>query len=121
MGTVIVTVTDFDGDTDTLDVKWTVAEDLTPTFTGSVSEQKWVKGVSIATIGSLTVPAATGWDAPLSYSASGPPAGVSMSSSRSVSGTPTATGTGAATITVTDCDGDTDTLRFNKHCSTCTP
>ena len=55
---------------------------------------------------------ATGGDTPLSYTASGLPAGVTMSSARRVSGTPTASGSGTVTVTVTDNDADTDTLTF---------
>ena len=47
---------------------------------------------------------------PLTYTATGLPAGVSLASTRQVSGTPTGYGTGTATVTVTDSDGDTPTL-----------
>ncbi len=69
----------------------------------------WIDDVAIT---GFTVPEALGGSAPLSYTASGLPAGVSMSSARLVSGTPTATGPGTATVTVRDADGDTDTLTF---------
>ena len=109
-GTVTVTVTDSDGDTATLDFAWTVAEDLMPDFgDATVSYRSWVQNSAIT---AFTVPAATGGDGTLSYTASGLPSGVTMSSARQVSGTPTAAGVGIATVTVTDADGDTDTLRF---------
>ena len=110
MGTATVTVSDKDGDTDTLSFAWTVAADLTPTFGMSgVSAKSWKQN---STITAFTVPAASGGDAPLSYAASGLPAGVSMTASRQVSGTPTGHGSGTATVTVTDSDGDTATLSF---------
>ena len=110
-GTATVTVRDNDGDTDTLSFDWTVAaEDRMPIFDVDVSEQYWVTGSALQ---ALTVPAARGGDAPLSYTASGLPDGVSMSSSRSISGTPTAAGSGTATITVTDADDDTDSFSFD--------
>ncbi len=109
-GTATVTVTDDDGDTDTLTFTWTVAADLMPDFgTASVTAKRWTRNAAIT---AFTVPAATGGDTPLSYTASGLPAGVTMSSTRRVSGTPTAAGSGTATVTVTDDDGDTDTLSF---------
>ncbi len=109
-GTATVTVTDDDGDTDTLTFDWTVAADLMPDFgTASVSAKRWTRNTAIT---AFTVPAATGGDTPLSYTTTGLPAGVTMSSARRVSGTPTATGTGTATVTVSDDDGDTDTLSF---------
>ena len=70
----------------------------------------WIDDVAIT---GFTVPEALGGSAPLSYTASGLPAGVTMSSAREISGTPTGTGTGIATITVTDNDNDTDTLTFD--------
>lgn len=104
-------MTDFDGDTDTLFFDWCVVADPMPTFgTSSVPAKCWNENTADA---AFTVPAATGGNAPLSYSASGLPAGASMNASRSVSGTPTAVGTGTATVTVTDADGDTATFTFN--------
>ena len=75
----------------------------------SVSAKSWKQNTAVT---AFTVPAATGGDAPLSYSASGLPSGVSMNASRSVSGTPAAAGMGTATVTVSDNDSDTDTLSF---------
>ena len=110
MGTATVTATDADGDTATLGFDWSVAADLMPTFgTSSVSAKSWKENTAIT---AFTVPAATGGDTPLSYSASGLPSGVSMNSSRSVSGTPDTAGMGTATVTARDADGDTATLDF---------
>ena len=77
----------------------------------SVTAKSWTQDTAIT---SFTVPAATGGDAPLSYTASGPcRPGVSMSTARRVTGTPTAAGSGTATVTVSDDDGDEDTLTFD--------
>ena len=126
-GTATVTVTDDDGDTDTAQFAWTVEADTdTLSFDWTVEDgdpipefpanpvnpmgpYAWIQGTAIT---AFTVDAATGGDAPLSYSATALPDGVTMSAGRVVSGTPTATGSGTATITVTDNDGDTDTLSF---------
>lgn len=84
--------------------------DSRPNFgSASVGAQSWTAGQPVA---SFTVPAATGGDAPLTYTASGLPSGVSMAPSRVVSGTPSAIGSGTATVTVTDVDGDTARLTF---------
>ena len=109
-GTATVTVRDADGDTATLDFNWTVADPMPDFGNASVAAKAWSQNNAIPR---FTVPAATGGNSPLRYSASGLPAGVTMSSSRRVSGTPGAAGTGTATVTVTDSDGDTDTLDFD--------
>ncbi len=109
-GTATVTVRDADGDTGTLDFNWSV-EDPMPDFgSASVPAKAWSRNNAIPR---FTVPAATGGNPPLRYSAAGLPDGVAMSSLRRVSGTPTAAGSGAATVTVRDYDGDTDTLSFD--------
>ncbi len=66
-----------------------------------------------AAIMAFVFEAATGGDGTLSYTASGLPAGVTMSASRRISGTPTAVGSGIATVTATDSDGDTATKSFS--------
>ncbi len=112
-GTAIITATDADGDTDTLEFRWTVDADTdrVPTFgTTSIPSQSWNLGQPIQ--GFSVGPASSG-NAPLSYAASGLPMGVTMSSAREFSGTPAVAGSGTATLTVTDADGDTDTLRFS--------
>ena len=93
------------GDTATLDFNWSVADPMPDFGTASVAAKSWSQNIAIPR---FTVPAASGGNAPLRFTASGLPAGVAMSSSRRVSGTP-----GAATVTVTDADGDTDTLDFD--------
>ena len=77
-GTATVTVSDDDGDEDTLTFDWTV--DGIPDFgAASVTSKSWTQNTAIT---AFTVPAATGGDTPLSYTASGLPAGVSLSSAR---------------------------------------
>ena len=76
---------------DALDVR-VVAPDLQPSFgSATVSSQSWTQNQAID---AFTVPAATGGDGTLSYSATGLPAGVTMSSARQVSGTPSTAGSG---------------------------
>ena len=69
------------------------------------------QSATVGTAFSLTFNAATGGDAPLSYSVSGNPAWLTLSS-LTLSGTPTATGTHTVTVTVTDNDNDTDSDSF---------
>ena len=66
-----------------------------------------------AAIDTLTLPAATGGNPPLTYSLSPGVPGLSFNAAtRQLTGTPTAAGTYAMTYTVTDADGDIDSLRF---------
>ena len=110
-GTATVTVTDSNSATDTLTFDWTVEADTEPMFPSpGPSDKSWTQNAAIA---AFTVDAATGGNAPLSYAATGLPAGVAMNqTTRVVSGTPTATGMGTATVTVTDRDGDSDSVTF---------
>ena len=106
-------VTDADGDTATRTFNITITQDNTPSFgEGSITDKVYVKDAAITTV---TLPAATGGDTPLTYSMSPDlPAGLSFdASSRQLSGTPTALKTQTTyTYTVTDDDDDTDTLTF---------
>ena len=109
-GTATVTVQDADGDPATLRFAWTVKADLRPSFgQATVGVQQWTTGTPIA---ALTLPAATGGDGALRYTATSLPPGVSLAAARVVSGTPTTAGSGTATVTVQDADGDPATLRF---------
>ena len=109
-GTATVTATDSDGDTATLTFDWTVSEDRVPSFdNASVGSKSWYRGSPIT---SFAVPAASGGDGTLVYTAMGLAAGVSMSGARVVSGTPSAAGTGTATVTARDSDGDAAVLTF---------
>ena len=102
-------------DTDTLTFRITIVEpDTAPLFPPGVTilDQWWMRGRAIA---GGTLPAASGGNAPLSYTLSPLlPTGVTFyPSSRQVWGTPTATqGVTTYTYTVTDADGDTATLNF---------
>ncbi len=121
-GTGTVTATDADGDTASVRFPWTVSpgpNDRAPSFAmGSVAKQQWLVRRAIA---GLTVPAASGGDGTLTYTASGLPAGVTMSSARVVSGSPAAIGSGTATVTVTDADGDFAKLSFDWAVVVSTP
>ena len=109
------TVTDGDDDTATLTFDIEVAADLTPAFASGVSipAQSWAEGTAI---GTLQLPAATGGNAPLTYSLSPAlPTGLTFdATARTVAGTPTAAlGKTSFTYTVTDANGDTATLTFD--------
>ncbi|MFJ9517476.1 M4 family metallopeptidase, partial [Kitasatospora sp. NPDC101801] len=68
---------------------------------------------------------ATGGTAPRTFTASGLPAGLSISSTGLITGTPTALGTSNVTVTATDSASKTGTASFtwtvNNVTSTCTP
>ena len=84
--------------------------DNTPTL-GSVADQNWVKDLAV----SITLPAASGGDTPLTYSLAGDmPTGVSFdASSRVLSGTPTATQNAKTyTYKVEDANGSEVTDEF---------
>ena len=101
---VRITVEDFDGDTDfrAFIITVSAAADLTPSLPAIANQT-----ATVGTAFSLTFTAATGGDTPLSYSVSGNPAWLTLST-RTLSGTPTATGTHTVIVTVEDDDGDTD-------------
>ena len=103
------TVTDNDGDTDTFSLQVSVrpASALMPVFNPSSASES-------ATVGqyfSFTRPAASGGNAPLTYSVSGSCDGL-IANSSSISGSPSSTGACTITWTVTDNDGDTDTYEL---------
>ena len=108
-------VRDQDGDeaTDEFTIEVTNA---TPTLTGP-SNQSWVKGITVK----LTLPAASGGDAPLTYSLTGLPGGVSFDTgTRVLTATPTATqDADTYTYKVEDANGDTDTARVHDHGDRC--
>ena len=109
------TVTDANGDTATLTFDIEVAADLTPAFASgaAISAQPWTAGTAI---GTLPLPAASGGNAPLTYSLTPTlPTGLTFNATaRTVTGTPTATFSKTSfTYTVTDGDGDTATLTFD--------
>ena len=100
--TVRYTVTDSDGDSAYVDFTITVVADLTPTFDP-------IAGYT-ARVGSPfseVLPAATGGDGTLSYTATPLPDGLTFDNvSRTVSGTPTKVEAPTVTYTVRDADGD---------------
>ena len=108
--TVVVTVTDNDGDTDTSSFSLVVsAADLMPTAP-TIEDQI----ANVSTAYTQTLPVGTGGDAPLAYSTSGIPAGLSFNATtRVLSGTPTTAQTYTVTYTVEDDDGDTDDSTFD--------
>ena len=106
------TATDVDGDTAELTFTIEVVADATPSFgSATIDAQSYIQGVAIAT---LTLPDASGGNAPLSYSLT-PPAGLSFdAATRELTGTPSAVLTETEyTYTATDVDGDTAELTFN--------
>ena len=103
--------TDADGDAVQLTFTITIAEDLAPSFSTTISNQTWTQNQAIT---AFTLPAATGGDGSLTYALSPSlPAGVSKSDSHAVSGTPTSH-QAATTYTwkATDVDGDEAELTF---------
>ena len=111
--TMTYTVTDVDGDSDSLAFGIEVrAPNMIPEFGPGVAprDQSYTRGVAISP---LLLPAATGGDGELSYSLTPSIPGLSFDpATRQLTGTPTSSGTRAMTYEVTDADGDTDTLSF---------
>ena len=106
--TVTYTVSDDDGDEDSTTFTITVAADLTPTLST-------ITGYT-ARVGSpfsQELPAATGGDTPLGYTATNLPAGLSFAeATRTIAGTPTTAEAPTVTYTVSDDDGDEDSTTF---------
>ncbi len=114
------TVMDANGDTARLTFDIEVAADLTPAFASSdaILAQSWTAGTAI---GTLQLPAATGGNAPLTYSLTPAlPTGLTFdATARTLAGTPTATlGKTSFTYTVTDGDDDTARLTFDIEVAT---
>ena len=109
------TATDRDGETARLNVNMAVAADVSPGFGSSaISAKSWTQGTAIATAAAL--PAATGGNAPITYSLSGAE-GVRLSSARVITGAPIGHGSKRMTYTATDADGDTASLSFTATIS----
>jgi large repetitive protein len=100
-----VTITDKSGNTGTINCSVTVLTPPTatcPNFTGVVQNSPMTP---------ITVVASGGAGAPYTFTATGLPTGVTISSSGTISGTPTVFGTSQPyTIVVTDKNGNTGTL-----------
>ena len=106
------TVTDVDGDTDSITFSITVEADLMPTFGASTVTDKTYRAGSAIT--AFDLPAATSGNAPVSYTLSPAlPSGMSRSGF-TISGTPAAA-VAATTYTweAEDDDGDTASLTFD--------
>ena len=106
--TVTYTVRDEDGDEDIKTFLFAVAADLTPTLST-------ISGftVKVNSPFSQVLPAATGGDLPLSYTATNLPTGLSfITTTRTISGTPTTVQSPTVTYTVTDDDGDENSTTF---------
>lgn len=87
-----------------------IYSDTKPVFSGTVSNQNYTVGTEIST---LTLPEATGGQAPLTYSLTPIVPGLTFNAStRTLSGTPTTTGTHAMIYKVTDASGGADTEAF---------
>ena len=108
--TITYTVTDVDGDTDSTTFTITVtAADLMPTLP-VVADQAGQTGVAFT----LTLPAATSGDLPITYAVSGRPGWLAFNATtRVLSGTPTTAATSTLTYTATDDDGDAATRMFD--------
>ena len=97
-----VTVKDGAGDTGTANCSVTVAPPVSATCVTITA----IQGVAITPV---TMVGAGGTGTGYTFSATGLPAGVTMSASGTISGTPTVSGTFAYTVTVKDGAGDTGT------------
>ena len=103
VGTATITLKDVQEDDGTQPT--TPTDPTTPTFAGAVAAQKYTVGTEITP---LVLQEASGGTAPLTYSVSTLPAGLSFdAATRTLSGTPTAATNGAVDVvyTVTDEDG----------------
>ena len=102
------------GDRATLGFNITVHANLVPAFFSGarIADQSYIMGSPITT---LTLPLATGGNAPLTYTLTPAIPGVTLNpTSRVLTGTPTAAATSATyTYTANDADDDTVTLTFN--------
>jgi hypothetical protein len=111
-----VTITDSAGNKGTVGCSVTVNNSAPPTANcASISA---VEGVAITPI---TVTGSGGAGGPYSFSASGLPPGLTMSSGGTISGTPTVSGTFSYTVTVTDSAGNVGTVNCSVDVLTTPP
>ena len=100
--TVRYTVTDNDGDSDYVDISFTVVQDLMPSLV-AIQDFTGIQG----SLFTQQLPAGTGGDGTLTHDATGLPAGLTfITSTRTITGTPPTTGIGNVDYTATDEDGD---------------
>ena len=105
---VTYTVTDGDGDSDSASFTITVNADLNPTL-GSIAGYTARAGSPFSQV----LPAATGGDTPLGYTATNLPDGLSFTEgTRTIAGTPTTVEAPTVTYTVRDDDGDEASRTF---------
>jgi Putative Ig domain len=100
-----VTVKDSAGNTGTVNCSVTIAAPVSATGTAITGA---IQGVAITPTGPMTGSGGAG--GPYTFSATGLPAGLTMSSNGSISGTPTVSGTFNYTVTVKDSAGNTGTV-----------
>ena len=105
-----VTVTDKDGNSGTVHCSVTVTPPPPPPVSVNCVAINAVQGLAITPV---TLTGSGGAGGPYTFSATGLPAGVTLSSSGTFSGTPTVSGSFVISITVTDKDGNTGTV----HCT----
>ncbi|MGD0832773.1 MAG: putative Ig domain-containing protein, partial [Terracidiphilus sp.] len=98
-----VTVTDSNGHTGTVNCSVTVA----PPVSATCLSIDAIQGEAIV---SVTLTGSGGSGAPYTFTATGLPAGLSISTSGTISGTPTVSGTFSYTVTITDSKGNKGTL-----------
>ena len=106
------TVTDADGDSDTMTIELTIAagaaEDRMPSFAPITSH---LCSGTAGTAFSCVLPEGRGGDGTLAYSLPTPPQGLGFTAAtRTLSGTPAAAGRHVLKYTAADADGDTDTI-----------
>jgi hypothetical protein len=105
-----VTVKDSAGNTGTVNCSVTVNPPPPPPVSANCVAINAVAGVAITPV---TMVGSGGVGGPYTFSATGLPAGLTMSSTGTISGTPTVTGTFNYTVTITDAAGNVGTA----HCS----
>ncbi|WGL50941.1 putative Ig domain-containing protein [Nocardioides sp. BP30] len=81
---------------------------VAPLALDAITSQSWTADTAITSV----TASATGGTAPYAFSATGLPAGVSITAGGAISGTPTGAGSGTATITVTDATSATAQTTF---------
>ncbi|MEV6239222.1 S8 family serine peptidase [Lentzea sp. NPDC051838] len=107
---VKVTVTDSTNATNSASFSWTVTSGTGGTVTVTKPQDQW--GFTGWTIQPLQIQASSTAGGSLTFTASGLPTGLSISSSGQITGTPTAGGAHTVTITAKDSGGSTGTTTF---------